>query len=111
MHLDPDAEVFDLEDGYGNVMSNAAREVRRIAPPLPLSLGAKFVRAKRPNLSQVGATAIAAHGNHEALQLLLKLYGEATEWFVRSTLEDAIESLSAKLSVGVRRDGDTLSTS
>lgn len=109
--LDPDAAVFDLEDGYGNMMSNAIREVRRTALPLPLSLGEKFVRAKRPNLPQVGTTAIAAHGNHEALQLLLKLHGEVAEWFVRSTLEDAIESLSAKLSVAVRRDGDTLSTS
>lgn len=109
--LEPDAAVFDLEDDYGNMMSNAIREVQRTAPPLPLSLGEKFVRAKRPNLPQVGTAAIAAHGNHEALQLLLKLHGEVTEWFVRSTLEDAIESLSAKLSVAVRRDGDTLSTS
>ncbi|MBT3066735.1 NACHT domain-containing NTPase [Rhodoferax sp. U11-2br] len=109
LSLDPDAAVFDLEDDYGHIMSSAIREVQRQNTRLPLSVGEKFVRAKRPNLPQVGTSVIAAHGNHDALQLLLKLHREITEWFVRSTLEDAIESLSAKLCVAVRRDGDTLS--
>lgn len=107
--LDPDSADFELGDNYGHVMSNAIREVLRTAPPLPLYHGEKFVRAKRPNVPQVGTAAIIAHGNHEALHLLLKLHGEVTEWFVRSTLEDAIESLSAKLSIAVRRDGSILS--
>ena len=103
-----DAAVFD-EDNYGNVISSAIREACRRGPLLPLVLAERFVRSKRPNVPQVGVAAIEAYSTREALLLLVRLHGEITDWFLRSTLEGAIESLAARLGVMVRRDGECLS--
>lgn len=108
---DPDAAVFDQDDSYGNVISNAIREARRRGPLLPLPLAERLVRAKRPNLPQQGIGAIEAHSTRAALLLLIKLHGEAVDWFVKSTLEDSIESLAAKLSEAVKREAGALNIS
>ncbi|WP_200385406.1 NACHT domain-containing protein [Rhodocyclus tenuis] len=105
---DIDAAAFD-EDDYGQVISSAVREVRRRGCVLPLDLAKRFVRSKRPNIPQVGIGAIEAHGNEEALRLLLHLHGEAADWFVISSLEGAIESLAAKCGIPVQRNGKSLS--
>ena len=103
-----DATVFD-EDDYGNVISSAIREACRRGPLLPLVLAERFARSKRPNVPQVGVAAIEAHSTREALLLLVQFHGEIADWFLRSTLEGAIESLAARLGVMVQRDGKSLS--
>jgi hypothetical protein len=51
---------------------------------------------------------ISAHGNREALQLLLKLYDEFSDWFKRDMTANAVEALSVKLNIPIAKDGDRL---
>ena len=106
---DPDNSKYDEEDDYGQAMSSAIREARRRRPPLPLALAERFVRANRPNVPFAGVSAIEAHGNWEAMELLIKLHGDVSHWYLKDTLANSIESLAAKLGVIVRREDNTLS--
>jgi hypothetical protein len=70
---DPDSSEND--DGeWGRVLANAMYELVRHRQKISMDLALRFVRAKRINLPAAGITVIAAQGNRESLDLLLKLY-------------------------------------
>lgn len=102
---DPDSPVFD-EDEYGHTLSHAFSELRLYRPLIPLETAQRLVRAERPNLPWQGIGMIAAHGNREALELLLKLHEESPEWFKRDSIANAVEALSLKLNIPIGRDRD-----
>lgn len=104
---DPDAPHYD-EDEYGNAMRSAVIEVRRRRLLMPLALAERFARAKRPNLFYEGISAIAAYGDRVALDLLMILHSEASEWGHKTTVESTIETLSAKLGLVIRRSNGAL---
>lgn len=106
--LDPDDAIFDVEDDYGHVFRGAIDELLGKRCLFPLSLGARLVRAKRPNVHAGGVAAIARHANHEAHDLLINLYNELSNWYIRSELSDAIETLSGRLGIVVCRSGREL---
>ncbi len=104
---DPDSPVFD-EDEYGHTLSHAFAQLRLYRPLVPLETAERLVRAERPNLPWQGIGMIAAHGNREALELLLKLHSESSEWFNRDSIANAVEALSLKLNIPIGRDRDRL---
>jgi hypothetical protein len=104
---DPNAASFD-EDEHGHVLSSAFAEVRLQRPLLPLGKAELLVRTNRMNVPQAGVGVISAHGTRKALDLLLELYDETTDWFRRDMIATAVESLSAKLDVSIVRDGSKL---
>jgi hypothetical protein len=78
MVRDADAPIFD-EDEYGFTISHAFAELRLRRPLIPLENAERLARANRPNVPWQGIGMISAHGNREALQLLLKLYDEFSD--------------------------------
>ena len=99
---DPDAPRYD-EDDCGHAMRSAISEVRRRRSFIPMALAEGFARAKRPNVPYEGISAIAACGDRGALNLLMSLHSDASDWMYKAVVERAIETLSAKLSIVVRR--------
>lgn len=106
---DPDDPRYDEEDGYGHTIRSVISEARRRRPLLPLELAERFVRAKRPNVPYAGVSAIEAHGNREAMELLVKLHGGASDWHVKDMLANSIEAMAAKLGIVVQLSNKTLS--
>ncbi len=106
--LDPDDAIFDIEDDYGQVFRGAIDELLGKRCMLPFSLGARLVRAKRPNVHAGGVVAIARHANREAHDLLISLHNEQSSWHIRCELSDAIETLSGRLGIVVCRSGNKL---
>jgi hypothetical protein len=104
---DADAPIFD-EDEYGFTISHAFAELRLRRPLIPLENAERLARANRPNVPWQGIGMISAHGNREALQLLLKLYDEFSDWFKRDMTANAVEALSVKLNIPIAKDGDRL---
>jgi hypothetical protein len=105
---DPDDPKYDEEDDYGNAISSAIHEARRRSPLLPLDVAERFVLAKRPNVPYAGVSAVEAHGNLEAMDLLIKLHNDASEWHLKDTLANSIESMAAKLGIVIRRSDKSL---
>jgi hypothetical protein len=110
---DPDDPRYEDGDDYGHRLRNAVSEARRKMPLLPLSLAERLTRSKRPNIPYSGIGAIEAHGTREALDLLLRLHHESRNWHHREwhhsdTIENAVESLAAKLGVTIREVDDVL---
>ncbi len=105
---DPDDLRYDRDDDYGQTMRAAVGEVRRRRSRIPLALAERLSRAKRPNVRYEGIDAIAAHGDHASLDLLLVLHAEAPDWSHKDTIESAVETLSAKLGIFVQREGNRL---
>jgi hypothetical protein len=101
---DPDDMRYDADDDLGLTLRNALSEVRRRRPLVPFDLAERFARARRANVRYEGVSAIAAHGNRAALELLIRLTGEDRDWFRRDVAANAIETLSARLGVSVRRE-------
>ena len=106
--MEPDDAMFDVEDDYGHVFRRAVDELLAQRRMLPLSLGARLVRAKRPNVLYCGVAAITMHANREAHNLLITLHNELSDLHVRSDLSDAIETLSGRLGIVVCRLGKEL---
>jgi hypothetical protein len=104
----PDDPQFDAEDEYGHHLRSAIDELRNRRRLLPLRVGEEFARASRPNLIYAGIEVIAAHASREALELLLRLYNDSTEWDKRGSLSEAIETLSGRLSLSIGQSGNTL---
>jgi hypothetical protein len=105
---DPDAPRYYEDDDYGHTMRSAVSEFRRRRPLIPLEVAERFARAKRPNVPYEGISAIAAHGDRAALDLLITLHSELSDWGARDTLESTIETLSAKLDLVIRRSNGAL---
>ncbi|MGU9805062.1 UNVERIFIED_CONTAM: NACHT domain-containing protein [Pseudomonas sp. CM11] len=104
----PDDHKYE-EDDYGHAISSAIREVRRRRPLLPLNLASLWVLSKKANISFVSVGAIESHGDVQALELLIRLHGEVTEWHLKDMLANSIESLAAKLGVIVKQENRVLS--
>jgi hypothetical protein len=98
----PDDPKYDQDD-YGHIITGAIHEVRRTSPLLPLTLAETYVRAAKPNLPIAGIGAIEAHANQPALELMIKLHDDLTEWHLKDSLANCIETLSAKLGILVRK--------
>ncbi|WP_156026224.1 NACHT domain-containing protein [Xanthobacter sp. 91] len=105
--LDPDSALYD-DDQDGHTITAAIREVRRRKILLPLAVGERFTRSKRMNVPMNGVAAIEAHANREALDLLLKLHAEISEWFERDRIANAVERLAARLSIVIVKRGRSL---
>ncbi|WP_231420793.1 hypothetical protein [Sphingomonas sp. Leaf205] len=105
---DPDDPRHDDGDGFGQTLRTAVDETRRWYGPIPIELAERLARARRPNVNYAGIAAIEAAGDRAALDLLLRLHGEAAMRGDRGTLEGSIERLASKLSMFVRRRGDVL---
>ena len=95
-------------DNDDNVLTSAIHEARRKGPLLPIDLGERLVRSTMMNVPSSGVSVIESHGTAEALRALLRLHGQASDWFLKGRLEGAIESLAAKLGVVVSRQGAAL---
>lgn len=106
--MDPDDAIFDVEDDYGQVFGGAVTELLARRCMLSLSLGARLVRATRPNVQSGGVAVITRHANNEAHDLLISLHNEQSDWHVRSELSDAIETLSGRLGIVVCKSGQEL---
>lgn len=48
---------------------------------------------------------ISAHANVAALEVLLRLHNELSDWFIRSYLSDAIETIAGRLGLTVHSTG------
>ena len=107
LSLEPDAPAYD-EDEVGHVMTAAIREIRRRKALIPLEIGERFTRSSRLNVAMSGVEAIEAHATVEALELLLKLHGEVTDWYERDTIANAIERLASRLSTVIVKRGTAL---
>ena len=59
-------------------------------------------------LRAAGITVIAAEGNRESLDLLLKLYKEIDWDIVRKELFRAIEPLAGRVGVVIKRNGEQI---
>lgn len=105
---DPDDPRYDDGIEWGQTIRTAVNETRRWHGQIPLDLGERLARAKRPNVPYAGVAAIEAHGDRAALNLLLQLHRDATDWSERGRLENAIERLANKLSIFVRRQKGSL---
>lgn len=105
--LDPDSALYDDDKG-GHTITAAIREVRRRRVLLPLALAERFTRSKRMNVPMNGVAAIEAHANREALDLLLNLHAEISEWFERDRIANAVERLAARLSIVIVKGGKSL---
>lgn len=98
-----DAEDWSDEDNSGHTLSRALREMQRRKPLLPKSLIDKLVASERFNIAVKGIHAFQALGSIPALERLIELYEIKTNWHMRDTIANAIELMSARLSVTVQR--------
>lgn len=94
---DPDDTRYDKGDQLGHTMRQSVREVRRWRGQISLDLATRLVRSKRPNVPYAGIEAVAAHGDRQALGLLLLLHNETDDWHVRDTIKNKVETLAGKL--------------
>ncbi len=101
----PDAPCY-IEDGdLGSTMREAVREIRRRRALIPLALGERLARSEQANVPYAGVDAIAAHGDRAALNLLVAIHSDTSGAGERDTLESAIELLSSRLGLVIRRQG------
>ncbi|WP_198350874.1 NACHT domain-containing protein [Flavisphingomonas formosensis] len=100
MAVNPDDPIYD-DDDMGYSVNAAIRAVRKRKVMIPLATAARFVRAKLPNVPMSGISAIEAHADREALDLLVDLHRELDGWHERDMLANAIERLAARLSVTI----------
>lgn len=105
--IDPDDPRYGIGDEVRQVLSAAVGEAQRHAL-LPLAVAMRFARAKDFNVASRGVTAIAAHADRAALDMLLALHAETTEWHLRGEIERAVETLSTQLGVFIERNGEAL---
>jgi len=105
--VDADDPRYYLGDDYGFTLRAAIDEVQRRCL-LPIVVGKLLAMAKRFNVAHEGISAIAMHSSRAALDLLLTLHAEVTDWHLKDTIESMIETLSAKLGAFIQRDGSAL---
>jgi len=99
----PDDVRYDAEDKEGHQIRGAIGELQRRRRLLPLAQIERFARCKRPNVPYAAIEALAAHGSHPALDLMIRLHNEPSGQ-LRSSLFDAIEAVAGRLGVAVHRD-------
>lgn len=96
---DFDDEKWDTDDGGGHKVSNALHRLERVKPVIPLPMAELLIRSKKFNIAIHGVRAFKSHGSREALQRLIFAHSSSEDWFRRDTIENAIEQLSAMISV------------
>ncbi len=110
-----EAEVFAIDDmdgpewiegdAEGHTLSHALRELRQRNPVLSPALVEKIVASVRYNVATCGIIALQAVGDAGALQRLISLHDEKTEWHIRDTIANAIELVAARQGVVIQKVG------
>ena len=109
--MNPDDSRFDAEDELGHHIRAAIDELRQKRRMLPLAVAERFARCSRPNIRYAGIAAIAAGADRTALDLLVRLHNDSSEWETRVDLSEPIESLAGRLNVIVTKAGRDLKCS
>lgn len=109
-----EAMVFSIEnmdapewvdgDEMGHSLSDAIREVQRRKPLLPLPFIERLLRSTRYNIATRGIAALKALGNDKALQRLIDFHGSISDWHLKDTASNTLESMAAKQGMMIQRD-------
>lgn len=91
-----DASEWTEEDEAGHALSRALREIRRRKPLLSKALIEKIVASGRFNIAKNGIDALQARADDDALDRLILLHNERSDWFLRDTIANAMELMAAK---------------
>lgn len=102
---DPDDAKYDDDDVHGNKIRSAVDELRRRRKLIPIALAERLACCRRPNVPFAGINAIAAHGDHAAINLLVKIYNESPDAMLRSALLQAVEPVAGRLDVVIVKAG------
>lgn len=100
---DPNDPKWNDGHSLGATTAHAVSELRRRTPLLDKDFLDKLLRSDQINLLAEGARAMSAHGDRDALERLLAAHREHPRWRDRDALANAIEALSLKLGLVVRR--------
>jgi len=101
---DPNESRWADGNVLGATVGHAIGELRRRSPLLDKAMLERFLRADQVNMATAGVTAIAAHGDLDALRRLVVAHGDPAAGHAQDALANAIEVLSARVGVAVAAD-------